>query len=125
MTRGVQALVNLTLGLWLGGAWANTDGKTFFELACASCHALSSEEPKKSGPLLRGVVGRPSGKVEGYVYSAALSKAGLVWDAQTLDRWLEDPSALVPGSSMGYAMRNPERRALVIQYLSTLKTIGD
>lgn len=125
MTRGVQALVSLTLGLWLDGAWANTDGKTLFERACASCHALSPEEPKKSGPLLRGLVGRPSGKVEGYVYSAALSKAGLVWDVQTLDRWLEDPAALVPGNSMGYAMRNPERRALVIQYLSTLKTTGD
>ncbi|CAM8631542.1 COG3474 Cytochrome c2 [Burkholderiales bacterium] len=125
MTRRIKLLAILIVAVSLDGAWASTEGKTFFERACASCHALSSEEPKKSGPLLRGVVGRPSGKVEGYVYSAALSKAGLVWDAQTLDRWLEDPSALVPGSSMGYAMRNPERRALVIQYLSTLKTIGD
>ena len=30
MTRGVQAPVSLALGLWLGVAWANTDGKTLF-----------------------------------------------------------------------------------------------
>jgi len=71
--------------------------------------------------MLRGVIGRPSGSVEGYVYSAALSKANLTWDAKTLDRWLEDPQALVPGNTMGYAMRSPERRALVIEYLTSLK----
>ncbi|MEY3572923.1 MAG: hypothetical protein RJA77_838 [Pseudomonadota bacterium] len=121
MTRHISRMLVLGLAWAASPAWANPEGKVFFERACAACHAVSSDEPKKSGPLLRGIVGRSSGKVEGYVYSAALNKAGLVWDAKTLDRWLEDPSALVPGNNMGYAMRNPERRALVIDYLTTLK----
>lgn len=102
-------------------AQANPEGKALFERACAACHAVSSQEPKKSGPSLQGVMGRSSGKVEGYIYSAALSKAALTWDAKTLDQWLEDPQALVPGNTMGYAMRSPERRTLVIEYLATLK----
>ncbi|MEY2776700.1 MAG: hypothetical protein RLY30_798 [Pseudomonadota bacterium] len=104
-----------------GAAQASPEGKIFFERACASCHAVSADEPKKSGPLLRGVVGRPAGRLEGFVYSAALSKATLTWDAKTLDQWLEDPQALIPGNTMGYAMRSPERRALVIDYLNSLK----
>lgn len=125
MIRRPHWLLGLILSLWFSGVGANPDGKTLFERACAACHAVSTQEPKKSGPLLGGLLGRPAGVVEGYVYSAALRNARLVWDAQTLDRWLENPSALVPGNNMGFAMRSPERRALVIQYLSTLKTTGD
>ncbi|MEY4013456.1 MAG: hypothetical protein RLZZ290_320 [Pseudomonadota bacterium] len=121
VSRGGGAIVLLASSLISSAVLASQEGRVFFEKACSICHAVSAQEPKKSGPMLRGVIGRPSGSVEGYVYSAALSKANLTWDAKTLDRWLEDPQALVPGNTMGYAMRSPERRALVIEYLTSLK----
>ncbi len=62
---------------------ANIRGKLLF-LRCASCHDISGMPSQKIGPNLKGVVGRPSGSLPGYQYSAAMQKAHLVWDAATL-----------------------------------------
>ncbi len=69
-------------------------GAKLFATTCAECHAL---DRSKVGPPLAGVVGRPAGSVAGYPYSAALEHAKMIWNAGTLDRWLADPQALVPG----------------------------
>src|SRR5687767_3291657 len=61
--------------------------------ACAACHSL---EPERSltGPSLSGVWGRKAGSLDGFArYSRALKESGLVWNEQTLDRWLRDPAA--------------------------------
>jgi len=44
-----------------------------------------------------------------------------VWDAANLDKWLTDPSALVPGTKMAFAgIASPALRADVIAYLKTV-----
>jgi hypothetical protein len=49
-----------------------------------------------TGPSLARVWGRRAGTVEGFTrYSEPLKRATVVWDAATLDRWLEDPQAVV------------------------------
>jgi cytochrome c len=45
----------------------------------------------------------------------------LVWDAPTLDRWLTNPSALVPGTKMFFKIDDAQQRADLIAYLATLK----
>ncbi len=95
----------------------NLHGKLLF-LRCASCHDISGTPSQKIGPNLKGVVGRPSGSLPGYQYSAAMQKAHLVWDAPTLDRWLTNPNALVPGTAMAFAgLPNEADRQAVIAYL--------
>ena len=69
------------------------------------------------GPRHRGVVGRRAGSVADYNYSAALKNSGLTWDEATLDRWLTNPSALVPGTKMFFKLDSPQDRADVIAYL--------
>lgn len=92
-------------------------GKRLF-LRCAACHAIAPGAPAKMGPNLYGVVGRKSGAVAGYRYSAAMQKAAIKWDAATLDKWLTRPAAVVPGTSMAFAgMAKPEERAAMIAYL--------
>jgi cytochrome c2 len=96
-------------------------GEKLFKAKCATCHAV---EPGKNkiGPSLAGIVGRPSGSVEGFKYSAANKAAGLTWDAPTLDRYLLDPKAVVKGTTMPFpGDKNDTERADIIAYLSTLK----
>ena len=64
-------------------------------------------------------VHQPQGRVaEGFAYSPALKGAALTWDRATLDRWIEKPSAVVPGNSMAFAgVANPKDRAALIAYI--------
>jgi cytochrome c len=45
----------------------------------------------------------------------------LTWDKTTLDRWLTNPIALVPGTKMYFKIDDPQKRADVIAYLEQLK----
>ena len=59
-----------------------------------------------------GVVGRPSASVAGYNYSDAMKAANKTWDEATLNVYLTDPKAAVPGNKMAFAgLPNPEDRA--------------
>jgi cytochrome c len=81
---------------------------------CALCHAF---EKNGAGPKHAGVVGRTAGTVPDYRYSPALQKSGIVWTDATLDKWLADPQALVPGTKMFFNLDNAQDRADVIEYL--------
>ncbi|CAM4234635.1 Cytochrome c, class I [Novosphingobium lubricantis] len=92
-------------------------GKKVF-MRCVACHAVTAKSGFKMGPHLEGVIGRKSGSVATFKYSAAMKKANLKWDEATLDKWLTKPSAVVPGTSMAFAgVPNAEERAAVIAYL--------
>jgi len=43
---------------------------------------------------------------------------GLVWNDETLDKFLESPTKYIPGTRMGYAgVKNSQERADLIAYL--------
>jgi cytochrome c len=67
------------------------------------------------------VVGRRAGIIAGYSYSKALKNSALTWDEETLDRWLTDPGALVPGTKMFYNVHSSQDRADIIAYLKQQK----
>jgi cytochrome c len=92
-------------------------GETLYQ-GCSACHSIDEND---IGPKHRGVVGRRAGSVEGYAYSPALQKAAIVWDEAELDRWLINPSALVPGTKMFFKIDDPQSRADIIAYLKELK----
>jgi cytochrome c len=74
------------------------------------------------GPNLFGVVGRKSGTLPGYAYSSAMTKAGIIWGADTLPRYLMGPSKVVPGTKMTFAgLSNQQQAEDVTAYLATLK----
>lgn len=89
-------------------------GKSLFEKRCTGCHALTTNH---EGPRLLGVYGRTSGMAEGFVYSAALKKAAIVWDSQSLEKWLADPDAFVPGNEMDFLVAKAQERRDLIAYL--------
>jgi cytochrome c len=75
------------------------------------------------GPPLRGVVGRPAGSVPGFAYSQAFKTIlqGVVWDRNTLNVWITDSQAWVPGSMMFVKQPNAEIRQKIITYLAAQK----
>jgi cytochrome c len=89
-------------------------GKAVYQ-SCMGCHSLDEDDV---GPRHRGVVGRAAGTVPGYAYSRALKNSHIVWNRDSLDRWLTSPQRLVPGAKMFFAMPNPQDRADVIAYLA-------
>jgi cytochrome c len=82
--------------------------------ACQDCHSLDKNDV---GPRHRGVFGRKAGSLPDYDYSDALKSANIVWNEETLDKWLTDPQAVAPGAKMFFHLDNPQDRADVIAYL--------
>jgi cytochrome c len=76
-------------------------GKAVFE-QCAACHSLG-EAGDYDGPTLKGVFGRKAGSLEDYRYSAAMKRSAVTWDAMTLDQYVTDPQAFIPGNRMAFA----------------------
>ena len=87
---------------------------------CSACH---SEDPGDNGigPSLAGVFGAKAGHVGSFDYSDAMESSGLTWNEATLNRYLENPQGVVPGTSMSYnGLKNAQQRKAVIDYLKTL-----
>ena len=81
---------------------------------CQDCHSI---EDNGVGPRHKGVFGRVAGTQPGYSYSNALKQSGVVWNADSLDKWLTNPQGFIPGVKMFYHLANPQDRADVIEFL--------
>ena len=99
------------------------NGKELFMASgCPACHGVTKEDNAKVGPNLVGVVGRKAGTTQSLLGpSENMKKYGVTWSAETLDEFLVNPSAKVPGTAMAGVLADPQQRADVIAYLSTLK----
>jgi cytochrome c2 len=92
-------------------------GKVAFE-ECAACHSLDGSG-KDDGPTLKGVIGRKAGSLEDFRYSAAMKRSDVTWDAATLDKYITDSQAFIPGNRMAFAgMTDQSQRDDLIAYLA-------
>ena len=93
------------------------NGKKLFD-QCAACHSLG-EAGDFEGPMLKGVFGRKAGSLEDYRYSAAMKRSGVTWDAASLDTYITDPQAFIPGNRMAFAgISDQSQRDDLIAYLA-------
>ena len=87
---------------------------------CAACHVVDGTT-NRVGPHLGGVFGRTAGTVEGFKYSESMiqhGKDGLVWSAETINSYIENPKEFIPKNKMAFpGLKKPEERADVIAYL--------
>lgn len=82
---------------------------------CQGCHSI---DRNRIGPMHKGLFGRTAGTVPGFSYSAAMKNSGIVWNEDTLDRFLKNPRQMVPGTKMTYAgIKDAKDRADLIAYL--------
>jgi cytochrome c len=87
---------------------------------CAACHSIAPGE-QGIGPTLAGVFGARAGAQSGFESSQAMKDSGLTWNQANLDRYLADPRATVPGTTMAFAgVRNAAQRQAIIDYMRSL-----
>ena len=73
------------------------------------------------GPNLLGIFGRQAGAGANFNYSKALAvQRGSIWDSATLDHFLANPMAAVPGTTMLVSVPDAGNRRDLIAYLATL-----
>lgn len=88
---------------------------------CFSCHALETRAGKLEGPTLHRIIGRRVAAEPGFDYSPAMRRFAQRhprWTAMLLDRYVADPEALVPGTSMNFhGIADPAERRALISYL--------
>ena len=120
MINGIRATAALSVLLLTGVAHADGDavrGEARFQ-DCAACHRLEAGA-NSVGPSLHGIFTRKAAEIADFRYSPAIKRSGIVWTPETLDKFITDPQALVPGNRMPYAgMANASDRADLIAYLT-------
>ena len=119
MIKALRATAALSVLLLSGAARADGDaarGEARFQ-DCAACHKLEAGA-NNVGPSLHGIFTRKAGEIADFRYSPAIKRSGIVWTPETLDKFITDPQALVPGNRMPYAgIANASDRADLIAYL--------
>ncbi len=97
-------------------------GKTYFAQTCRQCHSAEpGDGGGEIGPSLIGLFGRPAGVGDArFAYSQALADSKLVWNLETLDRFLTDPATTVPGTTMALPIPAKKDRDSVIAYFQSL-----
>ncbi|CAN5478360.1 c-type cytochrome [soil metagenome] len=93
-------------------------GTQTFITNCAECHSIGKDGADAVGPNLWGVIGRKAGSKADFAYSDALKASPVVWDAQTLDKWLESPANFIPDNMMPFiGIKDAGERAALIAFI--------
>ncbi len=95
-------------------------GATLFQ-ACIACHAIAPGV-QMTGPSLAKIWEHKAGTVPGFArYSDAMKHADLTWNEVTLEKWLADPDAFIPGTTMTFpGIRNGQTRKDLAAYLHSV-----
>ena len=94
-------------------------GAKVFKKRCGACHSIEPGK-NKNGPSLAGIIGRKAGTTDFAKYKG-LKGSDVVWDESNLDKFLANPKKFVGAKTMAYKLKKEDERAIVIEYLKTLK----
>ena len=113
----------IAVALPIAPAWGTGDparGASAFR-QCAACHSITPGV-HLTGPSLANIWQHKAATVPGFVrYSDAMKKANIVWNDETLGKWLANPDSLVPGTSMTFpGLQDPSAREDMITYLKAV-----
>jgi nitrite reductase (NO-forming) len=101
-----------------GGTGDAAAGRLVFR-KCQACHSMDAGK-NMLGPSLAGVIGRKAGTLPSYDYSPAMKNADIVWNAQTLDKYLSNPGKTVPGNKMPFpGLKTDHDRDDVIAFIAS------
>ncbi len=90
------------------------NGRALYEAQCAICHGV--DRSGAMGPSLVDLDQRPSGGAS-FGDSAAMRADQGRWDRGRLDAFLENPQAVVPGTSMAVNVANDAQRRDLVAFL--------
>jgi cytochrome c len=88
---------------------------------CKTCHNVAKGAGDMTGPNLYGVFGRKAGTSAGFNYSDGMKALAITWDADSLNKWIANPHAIVASTKMTYiGMQDAKDRTDVVAYLKTV-----
>jgi cytochrome c len=115
----VIAAVFVAAGFAQANAQDAAAGEKVF-VVCKACHQIGDTAKNGVGPVLNGLIGRKSGSVESYNYSAANKNSGITWDEATFSEYIKDPKAKIPGTKMAFAgIKDEQKIKDLIAFLHT------
>ncbi len=115
--RGALAGIAILAIPALGQAADITAGQAVFN-RCKICHAVEAGKPSPVGPNLHGIFGRKAGTWDNFAYSEAMKQSGIVWNDDTLTKYLHDPRGVVPGNKMAFpGIKDDAQIADLLAYL--------
>ena len=113
----VIVIFSIAIAIDIANAADPVNGKKVFK-KCVACHSLQ-EGKNKIGPSLYNLLHRKIGSVEGYKYSKAMKNSGVVWDEESLDKFLTKPRKFIPKTKM--AFRGIKKKSLRDDLIAFLK----
>ena len=116
---GMGVVIGLVWHRWQRHTEAVSAGRTLYQARCAVCHGREGEGAQ--GPSLLAVAGGKAASDSQFDYSRALRAANLRWTPPTLERFLQAPTDLVPGTTMTIPTESPADRRAIVAYLTTLR----
>jgi cytochrome c len=123
MGRPLFAVAACIVLLGPAAALADEDLEITFNDHCRECHSFLKDD-NRLGPSLYGVVGRKAGTEPGYAYTESMKDSGVVWTPETLDKWIADPGAVIPGNGMSPPYSGITDAAIRQRIVAFLKTLG-
>jgi len=118
----VIGLIIIVLIFSIANAADPVNGKRVFK-KCAVCHSVQVGK-NKIGPHLNNLLGRKAGSVEGYKYSKAMKNSGVVWNEESLDKFLTKPRKFIKRTKMSF--RGIKKKSLRDDLISFFKLkMGD
>lgn len=98
------------------------EGAAVFRM-CAPCHTSTKGDASIVGPNLWGVAGREKASRPDFSYSVALKAKGGRWSDEDLAKFIHNPRAYAPGTSM--AFRGISENARIANLIAYLRTLSD
>jgi len=101
MRRALTLLAFMPMLLAAARADEPSPGEAMLQ-KCEICHTLNDGGANKAGPNLHGIYGRQAGTAKGFAFSDAMKNSGIVWDDDTLAKFLRDTKDSLPGNRMSF-----------------------
>jgi len=119
-----SAYAALALAALIGAAIAEDrvqSGRQVFEQRCRNCHGGTAPADYPIGPSLSGIIGTKAGTQDSGTHSRAIMDSGIVWNRESLRRFLSNPQRETPGALMFVRVTNAAELESLLDYLESLR----